>query len=108
MSHENEFQLGSHEEQTHQQAEEMSWIMGTEGHEHEQEEWMQSLSGVLSTAQNEKEIIQAIVHTALHMRGLDEHAQRLTPIIAEAAMADKAVYSSMLKLSDQVLKQTLQ
>jgi hypothetical protein len=69
---------------------------------------VQSLSGVLSTARNEKEIVSAIVHTALHIRGLDEHAERLTPIIAEAAMADKAVLSSMLKLGDQVLKQTLQ
>jgi len=107
MSHSNEFHLDTHQEHIHQ-SESMAWLTGIENAAESQKDWMQSLSGVLTTARNEKEIVSAIVHTALHMRGLDEHAERLTPIIAEAAMADKAVLSSMLKLGDQVLKQTLQ
>jgi hypothetical protein len=107
MSHPNESHLSQHEDHSLEN-ESMSWLAGMEDSSETHQEWMQRLSGVLTTARNEKEIVSAIVHTALHLRGLDEHAERLTPIIAQAAMADKAVYTSMLKLSDQVLKQTLQ
>jgi hypothetical protein len=107
MSHTNGYHLDTHQGQDHE-SESMAWLTGIENAAESQKDWMQSLSGVLTTAHNEKEVVSAIVHTALHLRGLDEHVERLTPIIAEAAMADKAVLSAMLKLGDQVLKQTLQ
>lgn len=107
MSYENEPHLNQHSEQSHE-SESMPWLADMEQSESDQQQWMEALAPVLASAHNQKQIVTAIVHTALHMRGLEEHAERLTPIIAEAAMADKAVLSGMLKLSDQVLKQTLQ